>query len=406
MTFSHRFCAVSAILILSTLTAFTQTAGSLDPTFDGDGKVLLQVYNSIPVYAEGMAAQSDGKIVAVVGFATEKLLRLNSDGSLDATFGNGGVVTFSWTLGTSNGNALAVAIQNVGGEDRIVVAGYGPMQVGRNVVTALYVQRFLPSGAVDGSFGTSGRAILNVGYADKLAIQSDGKILGVGVDFGQLVRLDVNGSLDTTFGTGGVVTCGSSRALAVDAAGGILMGGTASVGKGNNSRSIFSVKRYLNTGAADTTFGTSGSARADFGVSVQPWNLALDLLGNIVVSGTASGPAAARFTPNGFADTSFAGTGRVMFPGLPGAGRGLVVQPDGKVVLTGKSNNNFGLVRFNFNGSLDTGFGNGGSVLTDVYGADYSDISVLEMDPGCACPKIVLAGGAAPYTTFARFIVQ
>jgi uncharacterized delta-60 repeat protein len=382
-----------------------QSAGSLDPTFDGDGKVIMQI-GSQPPWAEGMATQSDGKIVAAVGLSLENLLRLNADGSLDSTFGTGGIVNFSWATADGTGNVMAVAIQNIEGEERIVVAGYSHIRLGgRKTAAILHVERFMPDGAVDTSFGTNGHAVINTGYASAVAIQPDGKIVTVGVDDGKLVRLNVNGTLDTTFGTGGVVISGSSRALAVDATGRILVGVNTTIGKGNSSRSAVTVKRYNANGGPDTAFGMSGSAIADFGVSVQGWRLAIDPFGNIVVSGTGPGPAAARLTANGLVDTSFNG-GRVVFAGLSGAGRGMVMQSDGKVVLTGQSNNDLGLVRYNFDGSLDTSFGSGGSLLVDVYGSDFSDISVLQLDPGCACPKIVVAGGNSPITTFARFVVD
>lgn len=398
--------AMGMALFVEAFCVMAQTPGDPDPTFGTDGKVILQVHNSIPVYPEGMAVQSDGKIVAVVGYDIEQLMRLNSDGSLDSTFGTGGIVRFTWSVGTSYGNVTALALQNVGGQERIVVAGYSPLQVGRNNVAALHVERFMPDGSVDTSFGTNGHTVINTGYADAIAIQPDGKILTVGGDAGKLVRLNANGTLDTAFGSGGVVNSGYGRSLAINAAGGILVGGYVTIGKGNKARQIMTVKRYSSSGVADTGFGSAGIATADFGTTSQLWNLAIDVLGNILAGGSAPGPALARFTPNGLVDTTFGGTGKVVFPGLAGAGRGLVMQNDSKIVVTGQSNNNFGLVRFNYDGSVDTGFGNGGSVVADVYGADFSNVSVLQIDPLCACPKIVMSGGAVPNTTFARFIVQ
>ncbi len=415
LTRIHQFSAAATIFAFAAITVFAQSPGSLDTTFGSGGKVILQVHNSIPTWPDGMAVQADGKIVAIVGAFTngEKLIRLNSDGSFDTSFGNGGIVAFTWafTSGSTTyyGNAYSVALQNIGGQERMVVAGAGHVLSSRKVVSALRLTRFMPDGSIDTTFGTNGNTVINTGYALTMSLQPDGKILTVG-DLGKLVRLNANGTLDTTFGSGGVVNSGYGRAIAVDSSGGILVGGYTTIGKGNGARQAMSVKRYNSSGAVDTGFGTSGTATADFGAGTSSsiWNLVIDTtLGNTIVAGGtvgSSGFGIARFTSNGLADTSFGGTGRVSGSGA--SGRGLVMQPDGKILVTGQSNSDFGLVRFNYDGSLDTGFGNGGSVVTDVYGADYSNVSVLQIDPICSCPKIVMSGGATPITTFARYIVQ
>jgi uncharacterized delta-60 repeat protein len=393
-------------------TASAQTcpssAGCLDPTFGTGGKVILAVHNSIPTAPEGMALQSDGKVVAVVGAFSggEHLVRLNTDGSLDTTFGDQGVTHFVWslTVGTSSyyGNAYALALQDVGGEQRIVVAGSGHLQSGRKVIgNVLRVSRFLSNGSLDPSFGTNGNSVINAGYALAMALQPDGKILTVG-DVGQVVRLNSNGTLDTTFGSGGIVNSGNARAIVVDSVGRVMVGGSATVGKGNASRSVMAVKRYSPSGLPDTAFGTSGTATADFGIGgAGLWNISIDIAGNIVASGSTGGNAfaLARFTPVGLVDTSFGGTGRVSLSGYTGNGRGLLIQADGKIVITGSLNNDFGLARYDSSGFLDTSFGNGGVVTTDVYGADYTYGSLLQTDG-----YILMTGGAAPYTTFARYV--
>jgi uncharacterized delta-60 repeat protein len=174
------------------------------------------------------------------------------------------------------------------------------------------------------------------------------------------------------------------------------------------------VKRYTSGGAVDTAFGSAGTATADFGVrSAQNGQLAIDPFGNIVVAGGTVAPgngqyyfSAARFTSNGAADTSFAGTGKVKFVGAYGMGlRGVLIQVDGKVVLTGSLNGDYGLVRYNFNGTLDTTFGNGGSVIEDVDATDHVGTWMMQMDPGCACSRIVLSSVGFGLS-FARFTVQ
>ena len=394
------------------------SAGCLDPTFGANGTAIYQIHSSIPTSPDGMAIQPDGKIVAVVGghSAGEKLIRLNPDGSFDNTFGVGGIVNFSWALTygstTYFGNVHALALQDIGGEQRIVVAGTGHLVSGRRVSSnVLRVSRFTTDGSPDVSFGNGGHVTIDAGYADALAIQPDGKILTAGYlgefTLGQLVRLNIDGSLDQSFGTGGVVNSGPGRSVAIDPIGRILVGGLAKVGKGNSVRTNMSLKRYSPTGVLDSSFGSGGLAIADFGAgtSSSVWNIELAAGGDILVGGTVGTSfGIARFTSNGLVDTTFGVDGSVSGPGA--SGRGMVMQPDGKIVVTGQWNNDFGLVRLNRDGTTDTSFGNGGSVVVDVYGSDFSKMSRLQIDPLCACPKIVMSGGAAPSTTFARFVIQ
>ena len=86
-----------------------------------------------------------------------------------------------------------------------------------------------------------------------------------------------------------------------------------------------------------------------------------------------------------------------------------MIQSDGKVVLTGNLNNNYGLVRYNYNGTLDSTFGSGGMVSEDVNGMDYTSARAMQRDPACACVKVVMSsyGGVdTPGISFARFTVQ
>ena len=80
-------------------------------------------------------------------------------------------------------------------------------------------------------------------------------------------------------------------------------------------------------------------------------------------------------------------------------------EDDGKVVLTGSLNDNYGLVRYNYNGTLDTMFGNGGSVIEDVDLTDRVSTWIIQMEPGCACSKIVMSSVGLGLS-FARFTVQ
>jgi len=159
-------------------------------------------------------------------------VRYNANGSLDTSFGTGGIVTTP--IGNSN-DASALGIQSDG---KIVVAGGSSN--GSNYDFALV--RYNTNGSLDTSFGTGGIVNTPVGssndYARTLGIQSDGKIVAAGDssngsknDFA-LVRYNANGSLDTSFGTGGIVTTpvgssGGAYALAIQSDGKIVAAGSS-----------------------------------------------------------------------------------------------------------------------------------------------------------------------------------
>ena len=406
----HRTFLHVAIIIAATASAFAQ-AGSLDSSFGTNGKTIVD-FSFISPAPDGMVVQSDGKIVSISGGFNHghKLVRLNSDGSLDTSFGGDGSVEFYWTLtsgsSTYYGKAYAVALQNVGGQERIIVAGAGHLKSGNKTLdNVLRVQRFMPDGSIDSSFGTNGFVVHNTGYATVMAVQPDGKIVTDG-DLGKLVRLNANGSLDTLFGSGGIAVSGSARAVVVDSVSGIIVGVDYAVGKANKQRGVMSLQRFLSNGSLDTSFGTAGRATADFGGTSRVWEVKIDLAGNIVVGGNANGLfAVARFTSTGQPDLTFNGDGRAIGPA--GDPRGMSLQADGKPVVTGPVGawgvQDFQLARFNTDGSLDSTFGTGGVVTADIYQNDFSHRSIIQIDPACACEKIVMAGGKDPFITFARF---
>lgn len=190
--------------------------GSLDSTFDNDGVVLTQV-GQVYIDGQSMSIQPDGKIVAC---ATTKfpgneydvlIVRYNSDGSLDQSFDNDGIVTADVCY---HDDAYALAIQNDG---KILVVGssYDTVNItmGKNVM----LMRFQSNGSVDSSFGIQGKVFTEVSnqadFANGVAIQSNGKIVvvgrsadGVSIFSIILVRYLSDGNLDNSYGTGGIVT--------------------------------------------------------------------------------------------------------------------------------------------------------------------------------------------------------
>jgi uncharacterized delta-60 repeat protein len=255
------------------------TDGSLDTTFDGDGKVSTDIAFGSQDDGRAIAIQSDGKLVVVgsttTGFPTPQsfaVLRYETDGSLDASFGVGGVVTTNFAGG--NDAARGVAIQSDG---RIVVAGQvtnpGPD-------TDFGVARYNTDGTLDATFGTGGLATTSIFTSADLvkdvALQADGKIIVVGdtsppsssdSDF-TVVRYDTDGSLDTTFGTGGIARAGVSSspsfpnhvdnvsAVAIQIDGGIVVAGWTFA---NGGQTDYAVMRFQGPPPHTATFFLHGN---------------------------------------------------------------------------------------------------------------------------------------------------
>ena len=184
--------------------------GTLDTTFGGDGKVITNFTRSED-RADMVAIHADGKIVAagcaaVGGGGRFALTRYNANGSLDTGFGGDGKVTTNFTRGFDG--SFAIAVQPA--DQRLVVAGEANGAIG--------LARYLPSGALDTTFGVGGKVRTNftsgLDYADDVELQGDGKIvLGGSANFFRrsakfaLARYGTNGTLDSSFsGDGKVLT--------------------------------------------------------------------------------------------------------------------------------------------------------------------------------------------------------
>jgi uncharacterized delta-60 repeat protein len=177
----------------------TQRAAQLDPTFGNKGVFSASTAVSMLTSA---ALQSDGKIVAAGQINNlPGVLRLNTNGTLDSSFGTGGIATNSFNNNAVGDLAIGVAIQCDG---KIVIGG---SDVFGDNEPVFEVARFNPDGSPDSTFGTNGAVVtipFNQGLFNPtaLALQPDGKILLAGT--GVMVRYETNGQLDSTFGIDGV----------------------------------------------------------------------------------------------------------------------------------------------------------------------------------------------------------
>ncbi|MEU7298059.1 calcium-binding protein [Streptomyces exfoliatus] len=385
--------------------------GDLDPTFGPDGRVTT----AITGYAEGhdIARQADGKLVVVgvseAGFA---LARYGTDGALDPAFGGDGTVVSDF--GGGGGAANAVAIQPSDG--KIVVAGTTAVFEEEGGGCCFFsVARYHPDGSLDQTFGDGGLVRVDEfgGSADgaDVAVQPDGRIVAVGKPGGSgfaVVRLGTDGSLDPSLGGDGTVVAGFTPTSPQDV-GGIARGMSlqpdgkiVSVGYIGNTAFDIGVARYNTDGSLDTTFSGDGMVTADFGGTEFGNAVAVQPDGKIVAAGSGgAGFAALRYLPDGTPDAGFGTGGRtsVNAPGDGGIAYAMALQQNGKIVLAGRADdpnsseaNDFGLTRLHPNGTVDTGFGGDGFVVTGFNDFDEARGVLVQPDG-----KIVAAGYGAGF---------
>jgi len=378
--------------------------GDLDPTFGNGGIVVTEgsSFNHLNT-ANGIAIQADGKIVAVGEGATSStwdfaVVRYNTDGSLDTSFGGSGIVLTP--VGESHDQAFSVAIQADG---KIVVVGVICNGVGNcSGASSLAIVRYNPNGSLDTSFNGTGKVINSTSDGGwDLAIQADGKIVAVGDDFG--FRYNTDGSPDSSFGGTGRISLGIDvDSVAIQADGKIV-----SAGRLQNS---FAIARNNTDGSPDTTFNGTGQVITVVGGSGSQANeLAIQSDGKIVAVGEAGNSvldsdfALVRYNPNGSLDTAFGGTGKIIIPigNFGDEGYSVAIQSDGKINVAGHTyygsknvvtHSDFAVARLNQNGSLDTTFNGTGIVITSVPGNWDGARSAAVQSDG----KIVVAGSSDP----------
>jgi uncharacterized delta-60 repeat protein len=352
--------------------------------------------------------------------------------SLDPTFGHGGVV-----LTNLSGGAGDAALQANG--DIVVAGGFG-------------LARYLPNGTLDTSFGVRGLAQLPAAFGlgafgPALAVQPDGKYVWAGAAATtedsnaafEAVRFNANGTVDQTFGTGGVATTSfpnsgvqGADTVLVQPDGKILLGGEV-LPDINHAPPDAALARFNANGTPDQTFGHGGQVLSTAAVG-DITALGLDAAGDIFVlpahaefttqgqpdstvspaaiTTSSHGPGAAFLASGGYvlatspavakhdddiqvqrlnADGTVAATSPAFdYSGATGidqafdTAHGVAVQPNGQIVVDGGhfagGSSPVGLARVNGNGSLDTAFGNGGTLTTTIQGDDGAAAVLIQPD--------------------------
>jgi uncharacterized delta-60 repeat protein len=306
-------------------------------------------------------------------------------GDLDTSFGSGGKKTINFG-GTDD--PRVVLVQPNG---RIVVAGGGA------AASSFCVVRLRTNGTLDTTFGSGGKKVIDFGGDDEsvfgAALQADGKIVLAGDSHLKVAvaRLKPNGALDASFeGDGKKVfswgALGRAQAVVVAPNGKILLAGFSGPEGGN-----IQVARLKTNGLLDTTFGTGGKAAVDFGGDDFGMAMARQADGRILVAGrsSAAGAVVARLRATGTLDPDFDGDGRVTLPG-GGSASAVLVQPDRNIVVAGNAMGSgvMTVTRLTPTGALDPTFGAGGTASID-FG------SLADLAAGAALQpngKIVVAG--------------
>jgi uncharacterized delta-60 repeat protein len=359
-------------------TLFAQ-AGSLDCTF-GENGVLTTVFtadkenvsNDLVYYESGTHS---GKLV-VVGNADDAsgssdfaVVRYLADGTIDSTFSSDGKLTIDF--GYDFDRALGVAIQS---DDKIVVVGTS----GNPSFCA--IARINADGTLDNTFSTDGKERVVDGYWNDVAIDGSGNIWVAGSTDNRstVLKFSSTGSLLGTYEydlTAGTTCCESFSALTVDASDKIVV-----VGGAEQTTRDMSVIRINSSGVLDTGFDTDGIKYIDFG---SDWDVAgsvaINSTGQIAVAGEANDGdfGIALLNADGSFVTSFSTDGKVVVD-LDGgtsdqSGSGVAFQSDGKIIGGCYAGGQYGIARFNTDGSLDTDFDSDGKAIykTGVIGGDY-----------------------------------
>lgn len=421
--FAHprRLTGPVALALLATLflaLPALASAGDLDTSFGGDGKVITPLDHAS--WLNQLALQPNGKIIGAGFDGLEQgqnfaVARYNVDGSLDTTWGDTGTGYVITDFEGGKDFARAVVLLSDG---KVILGGQASYDFG--------MARYDATGTLDPTFGTGGRVMTDVYGEDAirgLAIRpSDGKIVAAGYsgqtgsrDFA-VARYFPDGTLDTGFGVGGTVR--TDFGAEDQARGLVLVPGTEKILVVGFTQIEVGVQdivlaQYKANGRLDRKFGVNGKVYTDLGAGDVARAIVLQPDGKIVVGGyTGDGGGLAdpdgggekdvgdfavlRYKRNGTLDPNFGTGGYTITNILEGDhARGVALQADGKILLGGNAKldaeDNFCVVRYNLNGTIDTSFGADGIVVTDMGtpGDGARDVKVQ------ADGKILLAGIAS-----------
>lgn len=315
-------------------------------------------------------------------------------GILDIDFSIDGKQTTDFNY--DNDVANSVAIQPDG---KIVVAGYSYSNKSNRDFA---LTRYNIDGTLDNTFGTDGKVTtdFNQDYDNiySIAIQSDGKIVAAGVTatnstdnfYFALARYNVDGTLDRTFGNNGKLSDGFPGNL--NAAHSIAIQDDSKIILAGHFDQDFALIKYTKDGNKDNWYNSKNIIITDFNSGIDiAQSVAIQTDGKIVVAGYSNIDfALARYNTDGTLDSSFGIEGKITtnIDSSNNVGTSMIIQSDGKIILAGRSNADFAMVRYNIDGTLDNTFGIDGQVTTNFNNKYSVALSLALQSDG----KIILAG--------------
>lgn len=412
----------SFILLLTvSIIIKAQNSGDFDTTFGNNGYVITSVNNNFNT-ASANTIQADGKILVTgqIKMSSQNynigIIRLNSDGSLDESFGENGIVVTEINNKKAFPNNIFVL-----NDGKILITGY----LETSLEYGLMLLRYNPDGSLDSSFGeNNGYTVVNINQKTNVAeaafIQEDGKIiLGGHSNFTfATYRFNKNGTVDQTFGNNGMVNenhftspINFIKSIVVQNDGKIVAGGFVNGAGGYN----FAMVRYEETGNIDTSFGDNGIIAQSVGEGHDfITSLALQDDGKIIAGGhkwIANEPVkydfiVARYNSDGSLDSSFGENGIGSGSAVDGGNYilNIKLQTDGKIVAVGQTQVGdtwkSTLIRFNDKGVLDNAFGNNGVATGMIVEPESSFNHVSIQDDG----NIITSGFAYVNNSFYKFI--
>jgi uncharacterized delta-60 repeat protein len=397
------------ILLLISVFVNAQAPAIPDSTFNGTGRKIFSIQNYTLSFGDNVAVQPDGKIImtgaamSLGGEANLAVVRMNTDGSYDNTFGTSGTsIVDLGVLDAQGGFEPEIYIQADG---KIVICGY-TMEV--PMENEMLVCRLLPNGSLDAGFGTGGKTWVSVldptmphnAYAvtgDAAGnIYACGSVRTGGLPFNQsaiVIKLTPSGQLDPTFSEDGKIALTPSTlnnwafGIAVQADGKVIVGGYSGL------PADFMALRLLPDGTYDPTFGTNGITKVDIagtntadeckGMTIAPDGKIL-LAGHTYYEATTGYAAAmVRLTADGMPDNTFGNNGKFVYPVANTMYDienmyNVVAQPNGKYLLSGDAmkngNTDFAVLSIKPDGTLDQSFNQTGVLTIDVTGTGKADL--------------------------------
>jgi uncharacterized delta-60 repeat protein len=359
-----RYTFLFYLLLPCFLTA--QNPGSLDVSFGNAGTVLTNIPAGFQ-NAAGLTIQPDGKIIALGSYISILPLtcaRYLSNGTLDPNFATNGIYNLSsfGVSGVEFSELWSVSLQTDG---KILLSGMIKTSSG----SQMYVRRLNANGTPDSSFGTGGffrSDIINNANPYRSAVYictlPDNKIMVFtavkNLNKFTLLRLNANGTLDTSFGTSGILDLNSSTAMISLRASSIYSLPGEKLLVYGHSQSKVHIFRLLADGTPDATFATNGEYVADDGVfDTDRVGLTPMPDGRIVGLRKSGGNRVFRLKADGTPDNTFGSNGSMT---LATSISNVYCQADGKIIALGTFNGLGIVARVNANGTLDNTFGSSG----------------------------------------------